>query len=72
MAINIPLESMTVAEKLEALESIWTHLCQTPAQIPSPAWHAEVLAQRRQRLASGSATLTSWAESKKRLQELGR
>ncbi|NEQ98252.1 MAG: addiction module protein [Cyanothece sp. SIO2G6] len=71
MAINIPLESMTVAEKLEALESIWTHLCQTPAQVPSPEWHAEVLAERRQRLEAGSATLTSWQEAKKGLQELG-
>lgn len=71
MAINIPLKSMTMAEKLEALEAIWADLCQTPTDVQSPEWHKEILDQRRQRLASGEARVSDWSVAKQRLQSLG-
>jgi hypothetical protein len=49
----LPLDKMTVAEKLEAMEQLWDDLCRAPEEVPSPAWHAEVLAEREQRLHEG-------------------
>ena len=72
MSTNLPLDQMTVAEKLEAMEAIWASLCRNPADVTSPAWHEDVLAERRRRLASGETTLSDWTEAKRRLQGLGR
>lgn len=71
MSINLPLEQMTVAEKLQVMEAIWSSLCSNPGDVEAPAWHAEVLNERRQRLESGEATVSDWSEAKKRLQNLG-
>jgi hypothetical protein len=72
MSIDLRLETMTVSEKIEAMEAIWASLCSKPAEYSSPAWHAEVLAERRRRLASGEATAADWAIAKARLQSLGK
>ena len=72
MAIEIPLDTMSVAEKIQAIEAIWASLCAQPADVSSPKWHEEILEDRRQRLASGDATVSDWSEAKKRLQDLGR
>ena len=71
MAFDIPLETMSVAEKLQAIEVIWSSLCANPADVSPPEWHGKVLEDRRQRLASGDATVSDWSEAKKRLQDLG-
>lgn len=72
MAIEIPLDSMSVAEKLQAIEAIWASLCTNPADVSSPEWHKEILEDRQKRLASGDATVSEWSGAKKRLQDLGR
>lgn len=72
MMIDLPLDTMSVSEKLEAMEAIWTSLCSRPGDVASPAWHEDVLADRKKRLESGEATVSDWAEAKKRLQDLGR
>ncbi len=72
MSTNLPLDQMTVAEKLEAMEAIWSSLCRNPPDVNSPEWHKEILAERRRRLASGETTLSDWSEAKNRLQGLGR
>lgn len=71
MTINLPLDAMSVAEKLQAMEAIWSSLCTTPYDLESPDWHRDVLAERKQRLESGDATISDWTEAKKRLQDLG-
>lgn len=71
MSIELPLETMSVAEKLAAMETIWASLCSRPIDVTSPAWHEKVLAARDSRLKSGEATVSDWSEAKKRLQELG-
>jgi hypothetical protein len=72
MSINLPLESMSVAEKLQVMESVWASLCKQPADVESPEWHAAILAERTRRLESGEATVSPWSEAKCRLQELGK
>lgn len=72
MSIELPLDTMSVAEKLEAMEAIWASLCSNPSDLSSPEWHEKILSERRQRLATGQATVSDWSEAKQRLQDLGR
>lgn len=45
MTLALPLEQMTVAEKLQAMEMLWTDLSRAE-NFESPAWHEKVLAER--------------------------
>lgn len=65
----IPLDQMTIEEKLRALEEIWEDLRKNPESIPSPAWHGEVLAARKERLRTGQSKLIDWNEAKRSIRE---
>ena len=53
MELVLPLNEMTVAEKLQAMELLWDDLSRNPEDIPSPAWHEEVLADRQRQIERG-------------------
>lgn len=71
MSINLPLDSMTTSQKLEAMEALWASLCENPSEVASPAWHAAILADRQRRLESGQAVASDWESAKKRIREFG-
>jgi hypothetical protein len=71
MSIELPLDSMSIAEKLQLMETIWSSLCQNPGDVRSPEWHREVLAERTRRLENCEATVSSWSAAKDRLLKLG-
>jgi len=64
MNLTIPLEKMSVADKLGAIEIIWSDLVSHSAKVPSPAWHADVLRARDARIAAGEAEFFTIAEAK--------
>lgn len=72
MSIEPPLETLSVAEKVRLLESVWDSLCHHTGDVRSPDWHREVLETRTQRLAEGRATVSPWSEAKARLLQVGR
>ena len=47
MSIDLPLAQMTLADKLLAMEALWEDLSSKPGELPSPAWHREVLHERK-------------------------
>ena len=53
MTVQLPLDQMSVEEKLELMNVIWEDLSRNPDEIPSPAWHQEVLAECLRRAESG-------------------
>ena len=69
MHLTIPLEQMTVEDKLQAIEEIWTDLAGTPEDIPSPSWHADVLSAREQRISEGTSHFLDITEAKKAVRE---
>ena len=71
MSFDLPLENMSVAEKLRVMEAVWASLCHKPVDVASPEWHEKVLAERTRRLESGESTISKWSEAKRRLQDLG-
>lgn len=62
------IAAMPVAEKLKLLEALWDSLCaESDSTLASPAWHAEVLEERLQRLAAGAEPTSPWREAKDRI-----
>jgi hypothetical protein len=69
MSVNLPLNEMTVQEKLAAMEALWEDLSRSPEAIESPDWHKEILDERRQRVAEGTAQFDDWDKAKARIRE---
>ena len=60
MTIDLPLEKMTLADKLEAMELLWADISRRPADLPSPDWHKDVLDDRRRLVAAGELKFLDW------------
>jgi len=69
MEATLPLDKMTVAEKLRAMEMLWADLSRNEAQLESPAWHEDVLRDREARVKSGKESFMDWETAKKQLRD---
>jgi hypothetical protein len=67
MEATLPLDKMTVAEKLRAMEAIWENLSRDESQIDSPEWHGDVLRERDAKIKSGGEKFVDWETAKKQL-----
>jgi hypothetical protein len=67
MEATLPLDKMTIAEKLRAMEAIWADLSRDEAQVESPEWHRDVLKDRDAKAKSGREKFVSWETAKKQL-----
>jgi len=67
MPITLPLETMTVNDKMQVMENIWLSFRQNPAEMESPAWHGDVLAARKKRVSGGTAQYDDWEKTKRRI-----
>ncbi|MDA7503597.1 addiction module protein [Planctomicrobium sp.] len=64
--MELPISSMTTAEKLSAMEQLWASLQTQPDHAP-PAWHQKVLVERQRRIDSGEATFSTLDEVQDRI-----
>lgn len=71
MAIDIQLDGLSVAEKIQLLERVWDNLCHESGDVRSPEWHAAVLAERKRQIEDGTMAISSWKEARERLMKLG-
>lgn len=60
MSIDLPLERMTLADKLDAMETLWADISKQPTDLPSPAWHREILNERRRLVKEGKLKFLDW------------
>jgi hypothetical protein len=60
---------MTIGDKLAIMELLWDDLSRTPDDMPSPAWHAEVLAERERRIEKGETHFSDLADVEERLRK---
>ena len=63
----IDIAELPVAEQLMLMEKLWDALRAQAESAVVPAWHQEVLAQRLQRLDSGTEPVTPWTQAKERI-----
>ena len=69
MQLAIPLERMSTMEKLRAIEDIWADLACEKGDLPSPAWHADILREREERIANGTSRFLDIGEAKQAVHE---
>jgi putative addiction module component (TIGR02574 family) len=67
MSLDISLNELTTAEKLELIQRLWVELSRQPQDVPSPAWHGSVLDERREAVRQGRTTFVAWEEARQRL-----
>jgi len=67
MSATVDLQQMTVAEKLQLMETLWRDLSRE--NHASPAWHGEILAQRDRLTAAGEEQFVDWETAKKQLRQ---
>jgi len=65
--IDLSLSKLTLAQKLDLMETIWSNLTEHEKTIESPHWHEEVLKDREQAFAVGKAVLSDWEAAKERI-----
>ena len=67
MATTLPLEKMSISEKIQTMESIWEDLCKTADSISSPPWHEKVLNEREEGIKLGEDEFVDWEIAKKNI-----
>ena len=61
------LERMSVIERLRAMDQLWDSLNRRDDEIPSPDWHQDVLADRKERAQRGEAKFLTLDQLRSRL-----
>ncbi len=65
--VDLDISELTLAQKLNLMESIWDNITQNDSALKSPAWHETVLKDREDVLASGKANVSDWEKAKERI-----
>lgn len=60
------IKKMSTVERLQTMETIWNTLLYDEAEIESPDWHRDILAERRRKIDEGKAKFFSVEELKER------
>ncbi|MGO8927626.1 MAG: addiction module protein [Limisphaerales bacterium] len=63
------IEQMSLEERLQAMELLWSSLSRTPNAVPSPDWHGDILAERMAKIERGEGEFLSIPQLKERLQK---
>lgn len=67
MATLINVKRLTTPEKLRLMEEIWHDL--SDADVTSPDWHGDVLAERDRLIHSGEDSFVEWEAAKRELRQ---
>ncbi len=61
------IPTLSVTEKLVAMEALWSSLHGTFEQAPSPDWHRAILDERMKLIESGESIYEDWDQVKNEL-----
>jgi hypothetical protein len=64
MSVTLPLNEMSLPEKLRMMEALWEDLSRNSDALDSPAWHDAVLEERERRIAAGETHFSDWEQAK--------
>ncbi|PKL43974.1 MAG: addiction module antitoxin RelB [Candidatus Riflebacteria bacterium HGW-Riflebacteria-1] len=69
MQIELPLDQMTLSDKLEVMETLWQSLSREPCHLPSPEWHRDVLLERKKLADDQKLEFLDWDTAFKKLKD---
>lgn len=64
MIASLPLEEMTIEDKISTMEMLWNDICRYPNEFQSPEWHGEILQEREDNFQQGKDQFEDWEEVK--------
>ena len=67
MTVELPIKQMTLLEKLEAMELLWSDLLHDENQVPVPSWHKDLLDERERLVRESQAHFSNWDTAKQRI-----
>jgi len=67
MPISLPLQAMSVEEKLQVMEAIWDDLSRHADRMQPPPWHGKVLNALEAAIERGEETFDEWEAAKQRI-----
>lgn len=68
-ALNLPIDSLFLTEKLLLMERLWENLSRRPTDVPVPDWHGDILSERQAAVREGKTSPVDWESAKQRLRE---
>jgi putative addiction module component (TIGR02574 family) len=67
--VDLPIARLSLAQKLDLMETLWADLSRDEKQLESPAWHAAVLMDREKALKAGKVTVANWEQAKRSIRK---
>jgi hypothetical protein len=64
--VDLPISQLSLAQKLDLMETLWADLTREEKRLESPAWHGVILEDREKALKAGKVTVSDWEQAKKR------
>lgn len=65
----LPLDKMTIAEKMDVIDRIMDDLSRNAKAVPEIKWHGELLKKRAEAIENGTDRFISIEEAEKRIRE---
>ncbi len=69
MMPTLPLDKMSVEEKIRTMEALWNDLCKHADGVPSPGWHADILSERDAAVERGEEDFEDWDTAKENIKK---
>ena len=69
MSVQLPIDQLTIAEKLRIMEELWDDLRTRAEDVPVPQWHKDLLDERKRLVETGEARFDDWEAAKRRITE---
>lgn len=69
MEYSLPLNKMTITEKLAAMELLWEDISGSDNNVPSFSWHSQILKDREKLISEGKATFSDFENAKARIRD---
>ena len=69
MNISLPLDEMSVEEKLQLMETIWDDLSRHADEMEPPTWHGKMLKELEGAIERGEESFDDWEAAKRRIRD---
>ena len=67
MVATLPIQEMTISEKISTMELLWDDICRSAPDFTSPSWHGKILKEREKNLKEGKDEFINWEDAKKNI-----
>ena len=67
--VDLSVSQLSLAQKLDLMETLWADLSRDETALKSPAWHEAVLKDREEAFAAGRVTVSEWEQAKERIKK---